>query len=257
MRETVKAGLGRGVHGLDAQCRFERCAFILAHMRCGSTALSNVLCSRPEVSGYGEAHVAYRGEADLGALVVNQARRWAWRPRARYLFDKILHSRHDGAAPPGFFRARAIVLAREPEPAIASIRRLFEGLGKSDYGTDAAAAEYYAERARGAGLASGTAFPPSGGSGSPSRRSRPTRSAPWPGSRGSSSSTRRWPTATAATPPRRAAGAGTRGARPRSTGSRGPTPRGRRGRSTSRRRSGHGQRDAYDRLAERLDEGPR
>lgn len=146
MREGVKDALARGVCAASPQCRFERAAFVLAHMRSGSTALSNVLCSRPEISGYGEAHVAYRRRSDLGRLVVNQARRGAWRPRARFLFDKILHSRHDAAAPPEFFRARAVFLVRRPEEAIPSIRRLFEGAPGVLYKTDEDAAAYYLER---------------------------------------------------------------------------------------------------------------
>ncbi|QEW17878.1 hypothetical protein LA6_000032 [Marinibacterium anthonyi] len=146
MRETVKNISGTLVGTANPQCRFERSVFILAHMRCGSTALSNILCSRPEISGYGEAHIAYRSTADLGRLVVNQALRHAWDPRARHLFDKLLHTRHDIAVPPEFFRARAIFLCRRPEPTIASIRRLFIGLGRDEYATDTAAAQYYVER---------------------------------------------------------------------------------------------------------------
>lgn len=115
-------------------------------MRCGTTALSNILCSRPEISGYGEAHIAYRSTADLGRLVVNQSLRRAWDPRARHLFDKILHTRLDIDVPQDFFRSRAIFLCRRPEPTIASIRRLYQGLGRDEYATDAAAAEYYIER---------------------------------------------------------------------------------------------------------------
>jgi hypothetical protein len=146
MREATKAMLGSVVGTVDPRCRFDRSVFILAHMRCGSTALSNILCSRPEISGYGEAHIAYRTPSDLGRLVVNQALRGAWNPRARFLFDKVLHSRHDATVPPDFFRSRAIFLCRGPDATIPSIRRLFTRLARADYGTDTAAAEYYVER---------------------------------------------------------------------------------------------------------------
>lgn len=142
----AKSLLGGIVHAADPQCRFDRAVFILAHMRCGSTALSNILCSRAEISGYGEAHVAYRAPGDLGRLVVNQALRRAWKPRARFLFDKVLHNRHDAAAPPEFFQAKAIFLCRRPEDTIPSIRRLFTSLGKKQYVTDASAAQYYLDR---------------------------------------------------------------------------------------------------------------
>lgn len=146
MREAIKRALGRAVAGVLPQCRYERSIFVLAHMRCGSTALSNILCSRPEISGYGEAHIRHDSRAALGRLVVNQALRGAFSPRAPLLFDKLLHNRHDSAAPPEFFAARAIFIARPPGPTIRSIRKLYAGLGRAEYGTDQAAAAYYIAR---------------------------------------------------------------------------------------------------------------
>lgn len=146
LRETGKrtAGwlLGRSV----PRYRYRNCVFILAHMRCGSTALSNVLCSRPDVSGYGEAHVRHDGQTALGQLALNQMRRGGWKPQADHLFDKILHSRHDSAAPDEFFEARAIFIVRRPGDAIASIVRLFAGLDRREYETQEEAAAYYIER---------------------------------------------------------------------------------------------------------------
>lgn len=98
------------------------------------------------MSGYGEAHIRYDGPGALGRLAINQALRGGWSPRARHLFDKILHNRHDAAAVPGFFTARAIFVARDPGPAIRSIRQLYAELGRDEYGTDTEAATYYAER---------------------------------------------------------------------------------------------------------------
>ncbi|TDL81106.1 sulfotransferase family protein [Palleronia sediminis] len=145
-REGLKRLAGRAVAAAAPQCRFDRCIFVLAHMRCGSTALSNVLCSRPDISGYGEAHLRYDGRGALGRLIVNQVRRGGWTPGAAHLFDKILHSRHDRDPDPRFFEARAIFVARHPGPTIRSIRRLFDTLGGRDYATDDAAARYYVER---------------------------------------------------------------------------------------------------------------
>ena len=126
--------------------QWHNAVFILAHMRCGSTALSNIICSRGDVSGYGEAHVSYDGRAALGRLALNQRRHGGWRPGAGHLFDKILHSRHDSIAPDQFFTARAVFMLREPEPTIRSITQLFLGLGHGMYRSHAAAAEYYVER---------------------------------------------------------------------------------------------------------------
>ena len=108
--------------------------------------MSNVLCSRPDISGYGEAHIAYGDAGALGRLAVNQHRRGAWRPGARHLFDKVLHSRYDAAAHPGLFDAHGLFLVRTPGPSIESIRHLFSRIGSGEYPTDAAAAAYYEER---------------------------------------------------------------------------------------------------------------
>lgn len=142
----IKRFAGAATALIVPKCKFDRAIFILGHMRCGSTALSHILCSHPEISGYGEAHIRYDGNAALGQLLINQFRRGAYRIEARHLFDKILHSRYDAAAGPGFFNARAIFMVREPVDTIYSIRRLFSTLGSSEYSTDAVAADYYVER---------------------------------------------------------------------------------------------------------------
>jgi hypothetical protein len=142
----VKLGLSAAVASVNRQCRFERAVFMIAHMRCGSTALSNILCGHPQISGYGESHITYTSRSSLGTLVVNQARRKEWSPQADHLFDKITHSRHDACADAEFFRSRAIFVAREPVESLLSIRNLFARLGRGDYPTDAAAAAYYGER---------------------------------------------------------------------------------------------------------------
>ena len=146
IRETFKTVAGVSAARLSPQCRYSRAIFILAHMRCGSTALSNILCSRPDTSGYGEAHIRYEDQGSLGRLVVNQTLRRAWKPTAPYLFDKILHNRHDMSAPEAFFEARAIFVIRQPGAAIRSIRALYDGLNRAEYGTDTLAATYYVER---------------------------------------------------------------------------------------------------------------
>lgn len=130
----------------NPQCRFERSLFVIGHMRCGSTALSHILCSRPEISGYGEAHIAYRDRAALGVLVLNQWRRKAWKPGARYLFDKILHARYDDNPSAGLNDAHALFIARDPETTIRSILTLFARIGSDEYASDAAAADYYIAR---------------------------------------------------------------------------------------------------------------
>jgi len=142
----LKYWSARAMAALNTQCRYDRSCFLIGHMRCGSTALSAILVSRSDLSGYGEAHIAYRDRAQLGLLAINQWKRGAWNRRAHGLFDKILHDRYDSAAPDGFFSARAVFMAREPLASIRSIRQLFETIGSGEYASDEAAADYYSSR---------------------------------------------------------------------------------------------------------------
>lgn len=128
------------------QCRFDKALFVLGHMRCGSTALAQILCDHPAISGYGEAHLRYDSEASLGKLALSLVRRKAFRPSAPHLFDKVLHDRYDRVVDPGFYSSRAIFLIRPPLETIASIRRLFATLGSPEYSSDAIAADYYETR---------------------------------------------------------------------------------------------------------------
>lgn len=128
------------------QSRASRLILLIGHMRSGSTALSSVLCSHQDVSGYGEAHIDYGAFHAGGGLILNQWRRAAWRPRARYLFDKVLHNRYDHGAEGVCHAAHVIMLARAPERSIPSIRQLADTLGLGDWRTDEAAADYYERR---------------------------------------------------------------------------------------------------------------
>ena len=143
--EVLKDIGGVGL-SLTPRCRFDRCILLIGHMRCGSTALSNILCSRSEISGYGESHVTYTHHRAPGNLALNQIRRSGWKVKAPYLFDKILHNRLDCDVPAEFFNSRAIFVVRGPDEAIASIIRLFRSIGSNEYATRADAASYYCER---------------------------------------------------------------------------------------------------------------
>lgn len=148
VRHNAKHSAGWLLARSVPRLRYANCLFILAHMRCGSTALANVICSRPDVSGYGETHVPHDGPAAPGRLAINHLRHGCHRRTAPLVFDKILHSRLDERAPAQFYQARAIFLLREPAPAVRSIVHLFTRLGKDEYRTDAEAALYYLDRLR-------------------------------------------------------------------------------------------------------------
>jgi Sulfotransferase family len=146
VRSGAKGISKRALHAADGRCRFDSTVFMLAHKRCGSTALSNVICGHPEICGYGEAQVAYTGESDLGLLAFKALYNRAWTPGFRFFFDKVLWNHLDAAAGPEFFNARAVFACRNPRDTIASILNLAE---KSDYMRrfDAAkAADYYERR---------------------------------------------------------------------------------------------------------------
>ena len=145
-RDLIKNAGGWAMARMHSGLSYRNCIFVLAHMRCGSTALSNIICSRGDVNGYGETHVRYDGQGALGRLALNHMRRNRWNRGAAYHFDKILHSRHDGAAPPAFFESRAIFMLREPEPTIRSISKLYVDLGRKEYATYEAAGAYFAAR---------------------------------------------------------------------------------------------------------------
>ncbi|CUH78755.1 hypothetical protein TRM7557_02030 [Tritonibacter multivorans] len=128
------------------QARYKRSIFVLSHMRAATTALTNVLCSHPAISGYGEAHVNYDSPASSGQLLVNLLRRRAFDPFAPYLADKLLHNRLDNNLPEDFFSARAVFIVRSPAAAIASITALGARTGVAEGQTPETAALYYAGR---------------------------------------------------------------------------------------------------------------
>ncbi|MCA0270813.1 MAG: sulfotransferase [Proteobacteria bacterium] len=146
VRSGAKGISKHAFHAAEGRCRFESTVFMLAHMRCGSTALSNVICAHPEICGYGEAQVVYAGEADIGLLAFKSLYNRAWKSDFRFFFDKVLWNHLDAAAGPEFFNARAVFSCRNPRDTIASILNLAT---KSDYMRrfDAAkAADYYERR---------------------------------------------------------------------------------------------------------------
>jgi Sulfotransferase family len=142
----IKQLAGRATALIHPKCRFDRTIFILGHMRCGSTALSHILCSHPQISGYGEAHISYKSRSDIGLLILNQTKRNSYRQSSTYLFDKILHSRYDSHNSTDFFESRAIFMIREPIKTIQSIRTLFSSIGSNEYSNDVLVSDYYEER---------------------------------------------------------------------------------------------------------------
>lgn len=146
LRDQVKRIAARGAQAMSRQASYDRAILVLSHMRAMTTALSNVLCTRDDVSGYGETHVPHTAGHALGQVIVNQALRRAWKLGATHLLDKLLHDHLDAAPGPGFYRAHAIFIVRSPRPAVASIVKLAAQGGMQRFASPEAAATYYARR---------------------------------------------------------------------------------------------------------------
>lgn len=103
-----------------------RYLFLLATMRSGSSLLSSILSSHPEILGYGETHVVYDGTDKMRELVarVRHAHEGHHQGRepARYVLDKLLH---DGLIrDPGVLEGidlTCVFLLREPRRTIESL----------------------------------------------------------------------------------------------------------------------------------------
>jgi hypothetical protein len=100
--------------------------FLLATMRSGSSLLSSILCSHPEILGFGETHPVYDGTDKMRELVARVSRahegRHEGRLPARYVLDKLLH---DGLIrDPGVLEGidlTCVFLLREPRRTIESL----------------------------------------------------------------------------------------------------------------------------------------
>jgi hypothetical protein len=122
-----------------------RVLFMLGHMRAGSSLLSHILCSNPEIIGYGETHTQYHSEQDLKNLFFkvygNYYQVKNLTMNHQYIFDKVLHNNKIFAQ--NLLKSNqvyAIFLLREPARTIASILDL-----KPDW-TEEKAAQYYIDR---------------------------------------------------------------------------------------------------------------
>jgi hypothetical protein len=128
-----------------------RVLFILSHMRSGSSLLTHILNSSPEIIGYGETHLQYASEADFKKLMLkvylrSQENRGLeilndLNMNSKYILDKVLHNNkflnHDFMKSENLY---FIFLIREPQRSLASICEL-----KKNW-TPEQALHYYAGR---------------------------------------------------------------------------------------------------------------
>lgn len=107
--------------------RFNEYIFVLSHMRSGSSLLSHLLVSNPQVIGFGESSTVYRQERDLEMLktkVFFMFRLWTCKTSARFMLDKILHTRlldERFVELMPSLPVKVIILLREPRATLRSL----------------------------------------------------------------------------------------------------------------------------------------
>ncbi|MEM7064825.1 MAG: sulfotransferase family protein [Cyanobacteria bacterium P01_B01_bin.77] len=128
-----------------------RFLLVLSHMRSGSSLLTHLLTSNPEILGYGETHTNYTDAHDFKVLLKKvywQAQEFRTlgdvrnlRMDHRYVMDKVLHNKkfldHE------FLKSKqvyGIFLLREPERSLVSIADLKPHWNQQD------TLDYYADR---------------------------------------------------------------------------------------------------------------
>ncbi len=128
-----------------------RFLLLLSHMRSGSSLLTHLLTTNPEVIGYGETHTNYTDASDFRELLKKvywQAQDFRTlgdvqnlRMHHQYVMDKVLHNKkflnHNFLTSNQVY---AIFLLREPERSLASIADLKPHWKQQD------TIEYYAGR---------------------------------------------------------------------------------------------------------------
>jgi hypothetical protein len=103
---------------------------VLTHPRSGSTLLSNLLISHPDITGIGESKLVYSSSEDLKKLpilVALQLRKFPFLGQERYALDKLVHNQLIKAENLGNIYHQndcIIFLLREPLATLNSMSRL-------------------------------------------------------------------------------------------------------------------------------------
>lgn len=132
LRTAIRRTAGRTLRAyFAAQSRLRgyrpRFLIQLGHMRSGSTVLTHILNTNPQIMGFGETHIRYRSAEDLQRLVyvVHRQLRQPWL-RDAWIFDKVLHAnKFESGYLAGCARCRFLFLIREPESSLRSMMHQF------------------------------------------------------------------------------------------------------------------------------------
>ena len=108
------------IYAAQTFCKPCRFIFLVGHMRCGSSLLSHILCSNPDIAGYGETHRTYRSGKDVDELVYSVLPVLRQLRVSPYILDKIVSDGHICAEMLHRSDCHFIFLAREPQASISS-----------------------------------------------------------------------------------------------------------------------------------------
>lgn len=116
--------------------------FILGHMRAGSSLLTHLLTTNPEITGFGETHLQYSSEKDFKNLILKvYSRARDLKMDHKYVLDKILHNnKFIEQDIPNSEQLQTIFLVREPKRAVTSI------IGIKPHWSQEKALGYYSRR---------------------------------------------------------------------------------------------------------------
>jgi hypothetical protein len=139
-RRFIFAGFRQAVRlNFAMKGRSFRYGFILAHMRSGSSLLSHILGSHPEIASAIETHTDYRTPVDLAELPIVICRRLRRLDLdTTYAIDQINHYYVDPSVLPHV--DKVVILFREPSRTLPSI------MERMSRWTEETAVEYYVKR---------------------------------------------------------------------------------------------------------------
>lgn len=112
--------------------------FILGHMRAGSSLLTHILCTHPDIVGYGETQNEYCAPSDFGATAAKVYRKTrSILDDEVYVLDKVLHERlivrqtvleHPAV--------RIVFILRRPEDALSSLLQSLDFIREPSQASD-------------------------------------------------------------------------------------------------------------------------
>ncbi len=116
--------------------------FLVGHMRSGSSLLTHILDTNPEITSYGETHLRYKSGRDVDWLVQDVFPTLRRLRLTRYVMDKVVQENH--LCDDVFRREDCyfIFLVRDPDASVRSMVRAFPTWkGKEHLDRDAAIAK--------------------------------------------------------------------------------------------------------------------